>query len=215
MAQRLTLNQQIARSIRALPSMLAAGATGSAPHSECGGSRFEAWAASQRVLCARRSTDRIDRYERSDRGSSPCGRTNGLSSNRTGRGAPNAEMPVRLRRGRPEIARRWPTGKALGCLPRLCGFNSRPPRQKVCGVVVQRTGQRTFNPRTGVRLSSTLPLARSSVGRASGSYPEARRFEADRANQVSFRGSKAAMRLTVNQEMRRFESFPRSQFAPL
>jgi hypothetical protein len=46
-AQRPALNRQIVRSIRTLPTKLAAGAIGSAPRSERGGSRFETWAASQ------------------------------------------------------------------------------------------------------------------------------------------------------------------------
>ena len=62
---------------------LAAGAIGSAPRSERGGSRFETWAASQ-VLCPVRSTERIERYERSDCGSNPQRGTIRPSSNGEG-----------------------------------------------------------------------------------------------------------------------------------
>jgi hypothetical protein len=56
------------------PLPLAAGAIGGALRSERGGSRFEAWAASQ-IFRGYRSKDRTERYERSDWGSTPHTRT--------------------------------------------------------------------------------------------------------------------------------------------
>ena len=87
------------------PLPLAAGAMGSASDSDSGGSRFEAWAASQ-IFRGYRSMDRIERYERSDWGSTPHTRTkvSGRSSNRTGRSAPNAEIGVGIPTGRPVLA---------------------------------------------------------------------------------------------------------------
>ena len=87
---------------------LAAGANCSAPRSERGGSRFEAWAASHFHSVMRttafvasaprehRSTERTDRYERSDWGSSPCAPASHASS-----GLERTPSPVRIWPGLP------------------------------------------------------------------------------------------------------------------
>ena len=116
------------------PQPLAAGAIGSASDSDSEGSRFEAWAASQSLA--------------------------GIVQ-RTGRNATNVQIGVRLlipvpsfAAGRPiaqdtalrtlklglesplvdQSSRCRPTGEALDCRSRGCGFDSRTPRQSFSGL---------------------------------------------------------------------------------
>lgn len=58
-----------------------------------------------------RSRDRIGRYERSDCRSSRHTRANPAFVQWRRRGAPNAEIPVRIRRAGPVSLRWWPSGK--------------------------------------------------------------------------------------------------------
>src|SRR5882724_5478570 len=78
-------------------------------------------------MCPIRSMDRIERYERSDHSSSLWWGTNRpfvqLERAQPSEGwdsGSNPEGPTK---------RGWPTGKALDCRSRSCGFNSRSARQ--------------------------------------------------------------------------------------
>ena len=87
------------------PLPLAAGAIGGAPRSERGGSRFEAWAASQSFTRASsKGQDGTLRTYKSGFDSSCPYQVFGRSSNRTGRSAPNAEIGVGIPTGRPGFA---------------------------------------------------------------------------------------------------------------
>lgn len=94
------------RIARALP--LAAGGApsgpGGAPRSERGGSRFEAWAASQFLRVSFKGQDRTLRTFRLGFDSSYPYQIFGRSSNRTGRSAPNAEIGVGIPTGQPVSA---------------------------------------------------------------------------------------------------------------
>ena len=116
------------------PLPLAAGAIGSAPRSERGGSRFEAWAASQ-ISCGYRSKDRTERYERSDWGSTPHTRTKFSAGRPIAQDA--ALRTLKLGLESPlvdQFSRWWPSGKAPDCRSGPDGFDSHSSRQ-VFGVV--------------------------------------------------------------------------------
>ena len=83
------------------PLPLAAGAIGGAPRSERGGSRFEAWAASQFLRVSFNGKDRTLRTFRLGFDSSYPYQVFGRSSNRTGHSSPNAEIGVGIPTGRP------------------------------------------------------------------------------------------------------------------
>lgn len=116
------------------PQPLAAGAIGGAPRSERGGSRFEAWAASQTFTRA------------SSKGQDGTLRTykSGFDSScpyQSSAGRPIAQdaalrtLKLGLESPLVDHSRCRPTGEALDCRSRSCGFDSRTPRQ-VLGAVV-------------------------------------------------------------------------------
>ena len=84
------------------PQPLAAGAMGGAPRSERGGSRFEAWAASQFFAGIVQRTGRnATNVQIGVRLLIPVPGFSARSSNRTGHSAPNAEIGVGIPTGRP------------------------------------------------------------------------------------------------------------------
>jgi hypothetical protein len=78
-------------------------------------------------MCPVRSTDRMQGYEPWDRSSNLRRGTNIPSSNWKGHSPPKPGF--RFESGGADHARGWPTGKALDCRSRSCGFNSRSARQ--------------------------------------------------------------------------------------
>ena len=134
---------------------LAAGAIGGAPRSERGGSRFEAWAASQ-FIRGYRSKDRTERYERSDWGSTPHTRTRfcGRSSNRTGRSAPNAEIGVGIPTGRPVFRGGGRAARRLIVDQDQMGST---PIHRATGVSSNRPGSLSFKQRMRDRDPPPLP----------------------------------------------------------
>ena len=96
---------------------------------ECGGAG--AFACQQ--FCGRRSKERTERYERSNGGSIPSACTIRPSSNGKGRSAPNAEMPVRIRRAGPKFRGGGRAAKAPDCLSGPGRFDSVPPRHGAVG----------------------------------------------------------------------------------
>ena len=135
----------------------------------------------------------------------------GFRSMRRGRSAPNAEIPVRIRRAGPVLRGGGRAAKAPDCLSGPEGFDSLPSRQ--------------FFLRGRAR-SAECPDFQSGDSRSNSAYPtgcEAHRDEQAALNRQAersirsaptslFWGSKAAMRPAVNRETRRFESCPQSHF---
>ena len=106
---------------------LAAGAIDGAPRSERGGSRFEAWAASQFLRVSFKGQDRTLRTFRLRFDSSypyqisagrPIAQDTALRTLKLGLESPLVDH-----------SRCRPTGEALDCRSRRCGFDSRTPRQ--------------------------------------------------------------------------------------
>ena len=133
----------------------------------------------------------------------------GLRPTGRGRSAPNAEIPVRIRRAGPVLRGGGRAAKAPDRLSGPEGFDSLPSRQFYCGVEHDRPSALTFNLAT--------------VGPAYPTGCEAHRDEQAALNRQAersirsaptslFWGSKAAMRPAVNRETRRFESCPQSHF---
>lgn len=115
------------------PLPLAAGAIGGAPRSERGGSRFEAWAASQSFTRASsKGQDGTLRTYKSGFDSScpyqfsagPTAQDTALRTLKLGLESPLVDQSSRCR----------PTGEALDCRSRGCGFDSRTPRQSFSGL---------------------------------------------------------------------------------
>ena len=145
------------------PLPLAAGAIGGAPRSERGGSRFEAWAASQSFTRASsKGQDGTLRTYKSGFDSScpyqfsagrPIAQDTALRTLKLGLESPLVDQSSRCR----------PTGEALDCRSRGCGFDSRTPRQVFRGCRLT-AGSLVLTQRMRVQLSPALPWGCRLIG---------------------------------------------------
>ena len=144
------------------PLPLAAGAIGGAPRSERGGSRFEAWAASQFTRASSKGQDGTLRTYKSGFDSScpyqfsagrPIAQDTALRTLKLGLESPLVDQFSRWR----------PTGGAPNCRSRLDGFDSRTPRQVLRGCRLT-AGFLVLTQKMRVQLSPALPWGCRLIG---------------------------------------------------